>query len=70
MEKSKDFVCPSLEGMPETPSCEDGTFEASIVGALVSDLLNNGEKIVAQLTHFGDSDKCGEGLFDLIKEKY
>lgn len=50
-------------------TCEDGTFEASIVGAIVFNFLNNGEKIAAELTLFGDPFKRGYGLFDAIKKK-
>lgn len=68
MKKSKDLGCPSLEDI-KASTCEDGTFEASVVGAIVSNFLNNGEKITAELTLYGDTLKRGEGLFDAIKKK-
>lgn len=68
MKKSKDLGCPSMKDI-KASTCEDGTFEASVVGAIVSNFLNNGEKIAAELTLFGDPLKRGEGLFDAIKKK-
>lgn len=56
MKKSKDLGCPSLEDI-KASTCEDGTFEASIVGVIVSNFLNYGEKIAAELTLFGDPFK-------------
>ena len=69
MKKSKDYGCPSLKGNGKVPTCEDGTFESSIVSALVSDFLNNADKIGYKLTWFGDADNHGENLFDAFGKK-
>lgn len=61
---NKKFACPSLKESFDIPSCEDGTFESAIVGAIVSDFSKKSEEIGICLTLFGDVDKKKEDMYN------